>query len=546
MQTTLPAFIEARKRSETSIIRDEAEPTERKLKKWREGEYTTTYPFPSEADKALASQLRHIRERICRGLCPHSKNGSSRHSLSASLHGQSPFFRTVVSSIHPNRTDDNGNLIVSPVDTFRNGILSTTWDRRDEYLIVTQRSRFQLFGAASWIAPGKVPWETSRPVLELKSATVQGRLGGENRTSFGLSFTRFLGSTLNTICGYSGVPHLDIFDLEDLDEAAGEPLRTYNLGTLKFESCSRLVSGVPSATAVVTMSDLVAIAALSNGCSALVDLRITSPLACTEAPPPPAILSASKPGMRRLAQGAPITAVEVSYRSDGVQLLTGTKDGMLVLWDLRKRNEPVAMTSVGGAIQALHVMDPSSSHRCGAPELWLNTDSGDIACFSIGVSSFEEVTCISTSDSRRTSLSANLAPPKISIAPLLNCLIYPHLSSNTLLFYDISGCVTVAEADGTTGIATLGFTDSEKNGQRASQGNFRDARSLLWDGEKEEDSLLLPSDLKKSAVPLSLLFSSSFSDWSYQICSVSVSNKHNTICVGGDDGDLHVLCDSFS
>ncbi|TPP48667.1 hypothetical protein CGC21_15085 [Leishmania donovani] len=167
----------------------------------------------------------------------------------------------------------DGELLVSPLDTFRYSILSTAWDPRDEYIIAAQRSGFQLFGASSWLADGKVPCETSKPVLELKSATVQARLGGENRISFGLLVTQFLGSSLNTICGYSGAQQLDIFDLEDLDEATGEPLRTYNLRALRFDSCSPLVSSVSATTAVVTVSDAVAVAALSNGCTALVDLR---------------------------------------------------------------------------------------------------------------------------------------------------------------------------------------------------------------------------------------------------------------------------------
>ncbi|KAG5488965.1 hypothetical protein JIQ42_00584 [Leishmania sp. Namibia] len=543
MQPTLPAFTRARQRTETLPINDTTEPKEGVLKRRREEQYATAYPFRPRADKALASQLYHLRERLCGGPFAYSRNGRRQHSRGTFLRDQSPSIRTVVSSIHPNRITDDGELLLSPLDTFRNCILSSIWDHRDEFLIVVQRAGFQLFEVSSWIGPGKVLSQASRPVLELKSTTVQERLGGEHRNSFGILFAQFLGSTLNTICGYSSVPHLDVFDLEDLDEAAGEPLRSYNLRSLKFDSRSQLASGVSSATAVVTVSDAVAVAALSNGCSALVDVRATSPLICTEAPPPPAILSACNSGTRRLAQGTAITAVEVADRSNGIQLLTGTKDGMLVLWDLRKRNEPVAISSVGGAIQALHIMDPSSSYRCGAPEVWLNTDSGGIGCFSIGASSFEQVARISTGDSRRTPLSANLLPPKISVAPNLNCLIYPHVFTNTLLFYDISGRVSLAESHANPGVEKCGCAGTRENARSAYQGNFSDARSLLLEWEKDEDSLLSPSDLKRSALPLPLFFSCPFSGCSYQICSVSASNRNSAICIGGDDGDLHVLFD---
>ncbi|CBZ26396.1 conserved hypothetical protein [Leishmania mexicana MHOM/GT/2001/U1103] len=545
MQTTLFPFIGSAQRVALPIKR-ETEATKDTMKQRRDGEYADSYPVGSQVAKTLASQLRHLRPHLCSGFFAHSKYGRRSHPWNAFALGKPPAIRTVVSSLHPARNSDDGELLVSPVDTFRNSILSTAWDPRDEYIIAAQRSGFQLFGASSWLEDCNVPCETSKPVLELKSTTVQARLGGENRISFGLLVAQFLGSSLNTICGYSGAQQLDIFDLEDLDEATGEPLRTYNLRALQFDSCCPLVNGISATTAVVTVSDTVAVAALSNGCTALVDVRAASPVLCTEAPPPPAILSACNPGTRRVAQGTAITAVEVADRSNCVQLLTGTKDGMLVLWDLRKRNEPVAISSVGGEIEALHVIDPSLSCRCGAPTLWLNTDSGNIACFSIGVSSFEEVTRVSTSDSRRTQLSASLSPPKLSVMPLLDCLIYPHISSNSILFYDIGRPISAAESHSTAGVSKCSLTGAQKNKQTSFMGDFKAARVLLPERESDDDCAFLPSDLKKSTWSPSLLFSCPFSDWSHQLCSVSASNKHSTICVGGDDGDLHVLFDSAS
>ncbi|CBZ38996.1 hypothetical protein, conserved [Leishmania donovani] len=545
MQTTLSGFIGSAQRRVGLPTKGETE-TKSTMKRRRDGEYANSYPIGSRTANTLASQLRHLRPHLCSGFFAHSKYGRRLHPCNAFALCKAPVIRTVVSSLHPARNSGDGELLVSPLDTFRYSILSTAWDPRDEYIIAAQRSGFQLFGASSWLADGKVPCETSKPVLELKSATVQARLGGENRISFGLLVTQFLGSSLNTICGYSGAQQLDIFDLEDLDEATGEPLRTYNLRALRFDSCSPLVSSVSATTAVVTVSDAVAVAALSNGCTALVDVRTASPVLCTEAPPPPAILSACNPGTRRVAQGTAITAVEVADRSNCVELLTGTKDGMLVLWDLRKRNEPVAISSVGGEIEALHVIGPLSSCRCGAPMLWLNTDSGDIACFSIGASSFEEVTRVSTSDSRRTQLSANLSPPKLSVMSLLDCLIYPHVSSNSLLFYDIGRPPCATESQSTAGVLKRSFTGTQKNKQTSFMDGFMAARVLLPEGESDDDCAFLPSDLKKSTWSPSLLFSCPFSEWSDQICSVSASNKHSAVCVGGDDGDLHVLSDSAS
>ncbi|XQJ32010.1 hypothetical protein NXY56_008135 [Leishmania guyanensis] len=517
---------------------------ERTLKRRRDGEYTDSYPLLPREAKALSLELRHLCPALCSGFFAHSKYGRLQHPRCRFAVDKPPVIVTVVSSVHPARSNEDGELLLSPLDTFRNCISSTTWDPRDEYLIASKRSGFQLFSTSSWLTFGNGLSETSKPVLELKSAIVQARLGGENRISFGLLVTQFLGSTLHTICGYSGTPQLDIFDLEDLDEATGLPLRTYNLRSLRFDSCSRPVGDISATTAVVTVSDTVAVAALSNGCSALIDVRTASPVLCTETPPPPAILSVCNPGTRRVAQGTAITAVEVADRSNCVQLLTGTKDGMIVLWDLRKRNEPVAVSSLGGEIQALHATDPSSSCRCGAPTVWLNTDSGDIVRLSIGASSFEEVTRVSTSDSQRTQLSATLSPPKFSVMPLFNLLIYPHISSNRLLFYDIGCGIHATEDHSAVGFAKCG-TGTQKNIQSALVNDFMGTRSHFSEYESDDDCALLSSDLQKSTAPVSLLLSCPFSDWSYQICSVSASNKHSTVCIGGDDGDLHVLCDSI-
>ncbi|GET93633.1 hypothetical protein, conserved [Leishmania tarentolae] len=542
MQTTLSAFIGPNQKKAALPTKSEREASRGTVKRQRDEEYAESYPIDSRAAKILTSQLHHLRPHICRGLFAHSKYGPSLNSRNAFALGKTPVVRTVVSTIHPTRSSNDGELLVSPLDTFRNCILSTVWDPRDEYLIAAKRSGFQLFGASSWLEAGTVSSEVSKPVLELKSATVQARLGRENRISFGLLVAQFLGSSLNTICGYSGAPQLDIFDLEDLDEATGEPLRTYNLCALRFDSSSGLVSSVSATNAVVSVSDTVAIAALSNGCSALVDIRASTPLLCTEASPPPAILRACNPGTRRVLQGTAMTAVALAHRSDCTQLLTGTKDGILVLWDLRMRNKPVAISSVGGEVEALHVIDPSLSCRCGAPTVWLNTDLGDIACFSIGESSFEEVTRLSTSDSRRTQLSANLSPPKLSVISGLDCLIYPHVSSNSLLFYDIGHFISSTESQSSVGVSKCSFTGTQKSKRASFMSDFME-RTLLPGHEKDQECACLLSDSKKGTWFPSLFASYPFFYWSHQICSVSASSKHRTICVGGDDGDLHVLSD---
>lgn len=541
MQTTLTAFFEANHPADNFLPKvDDAHPASDTRKRHRdEQDYVASYPGPACMTRATASQLWHLQRHRWGLLLARPQHRNRHLPWSAFPPGTVPLVRTLAPSIHATRHNADGEALVSTADTFRNCVTSTEWDARDELLLACRRSGFQLFGAAAWTDTAGAPRGSSAPLVELSTATVQARVGGENRMSFGLSAAHFMGSTLNTICGYSGAPTLDVFDLEDLDETAGTPLHTYDMRELQFERHAGQQSSAPAATAVFSLSDSVAVAALGNGCTALIDTRRRHPLLCTEAALPSAIISGLSSSTRRGAAAAAVTAVAAVDRSDAVQLLTGTKSGAVALWDLRKRNEHVATCSVGGAIEALHVGVPSALRRRGVQLAWLNTDSGDIVALSIGASSFAETARVSTGDCRRSQVSASVPPPKISMMPLFDRLIYPHIASNTILIYNTTSHVCGGEKDTFEGKAHQRAGVERRLPRPAAVNDFTTAAAML----KENSPNSSDNEEGNRCHDLPLSVSTPFSEWSYQLCSASASRQHSVFCVGGDDGDLHVCAD---
>ncbi|KAK7194030.1 hypothetical protein NESM_000315400 [Novymonas esmeraldas] len=547
MQTTLLDFMEASRRAAAPLpIANASGPAEGTSKRRRDAEYTESYPVRSRASKALAAQLRHLGPRLCARFLPHRSHRQHLRQWSAFAAGAASSIANVAPSLHAARRGPDGEPLVSAVDTFRNCVVGTAWDPSDEFLLSTRRSGFQLFSASGWLSATGPPSDSANPLLELKSATVQQRLRCENRMSFGLALAQFLGSTLNVLSAYSGASHLDVFDLEDLDEESGEPVRSYNLRALGFSDASERVCSAPSASGATTLTDSVAIVALSNGCTALIDTRTAKPTLCTESPPPPAIWSASGVGARRVAHGMGLTSVAVVDRSDGLQVLSGTKNGTVALWDLRNPSEPVASKCVGGAVEALHTTVSSASSRCGVPAVWLNTDAGEIVCLSIGASSFGELARMCTADTRRSQLSANIPSPKLAVMPLFDRLAYPHVSSNRILIFDI---------DIDSGMQSLrdGAIDSHmlrdgsvrpKITHPAVFGDFTDAGALLGAHDNNSELSMRFSGSATPMVAPPLVSSRLFSENAFQICSISACNKHAALCVGGDDADLHLLFDS--
>lgn len=543
MQRTILDFLESNAQPETLPFSNDSHDEDASKKRSRDTGFAEKYPVRSRVCQSVSVNLRLLDPRFYsrhHTRCKYAQLASTQSCIAADGLLQ---VRQVTSSMHPTRRNEEGEPLISSVDTFKNCVTDIVWDPKDDFFIATRRSRFQLFGASALLDSNADQTEHVAPLLDLRAATVQTRLGAENKISFGLSSAQFLGNTLNTICIYNGTSQIDMFDLEDLDEETGEPLHSFNLASIFPNEEQSATNTAPTATSIVTLSDTLAIAALSNGCSAYVDTRAAAPIVCTRFATQSDIISSLGAFAGRKQRRHCSTALAVVGSSCELQMVTGTKNGMVELWDLRKSERPIASISIGGSIESLQSARSNSSGRCGAPTVWLNTDCGELFCLSIGAGSFETVSHVETKDTRRSHSSANLAPPKISIMASSRSLLYPHISSNTVLFYDMDdhfrengGCERKSATIHTTRREDLKVDRSSKRSE------FVNAHTLLLD---QESALFGDvSSLGESASRvrgLTLVRSLLFNEWAPQICSVSAAKRHDAVVVGGDDGDLHLL-----
>ncbi|KPI84825.1 hypothetical protein ABL78_6109, partial [Leptomonas seymouri] len=516
-------------------------------KRSRSTDYAETYPLRSTVSRSVRVNLQLLDSRIYSRHYVRILHAARAHLRSSFSENITPTVRQVTSSVHLNRTNEDGEPLLSSVDTFNNCITDVVWDPKNEFFIAARRSCFQLFGATALLYNNaQSPEDTVTPLLNLKTETVRARLGAENRISFGFSTTHFLGNALHTICGYSGVAKVDVFDLEYLDEETGEPLRSFSLNSIFPHEEHNSNSSFPSTTAIVTLSDTLALAALSNGCSVFLDTRISKPVICTRIVNQSEIISASSVNTSRSQKRRCNTAIDVINRGCNAQLIVGAKNGLVDLWDLRKCDLPVAATAVCGAVEAIKSVISVSPARCGAPLVWLNTECGDIMCFNIGAASIEEISSVRTKDARRSQSSASLAPPKISVMEQDNLLIYPCISLNTVLFYNIGD----SDSDRIrTDCKSTKSDETRREGVNiascTANGEFKSAREALYEQGSllgSSASSLVERNIKQHSP--TLLQSLPFHEWSHQISCVSAATRHEAVVVGGDDGDIHLLLGS--
>jgi hypothetical protein len=545
MQTKLSDFIARCSHSQTLPFVDVNDEDVVTKKRCREASYTNSYPLSSSTSHSVRVNLQLLNSRAYSRLFIRSLFAASAPPQSAFARGTSPTVRQVSSSCHLSRTNEDGESLISSADIFKNCVTDIVWDPKDEFFIASRRSRFQLFGASSFLKSEEVTDSTVAPLLDFKVATAQARLGAENRISFGLATAQFLGGTLSAICGYNGVSRIDVYDLEDLDEEVGDPLRSFDLSSAFPNDEQGAGNGLPTATAITSVSDVLAIAALSNGSCMFADSRNPKPLICTRAVDQMDILSTCAPYSNRTGRRKCNTAVSFLDCGCNMEIITGTKSGLVELWDLRKCDQPVAKSFVCGSVEAIIPFSPECSNRCGAPLVWLNTDCGNLVCLSVGASSFEEVNRIEARDICRSHSSASLPPPKMSMMQQSGLLVYPLISSNRVLLYDVSEKVWNWEENE---IRRIKLDPAQRDNLNIHKGSasseFKDARSLLSEnGVRIEETVpsVLGYDVKKGDP--TLLQSLAFHDWSNQISCVSAAKQSSAIAVGGDDGDIHLLLD---
>lgn len=308
-----------------------------------------------------------------------------------------------------------------PVDDF-------IFDSQNDFTIVSQRSVLRLFSVDE-LCRGT---EGINDILSLQFNRMTNRIRINQGASLncGFSCAKFLGNSLHIISGYRRGSFIDIFDLEEVDEEECKPNHSFNLIDLPSQDMYNYATESLYACDISdTIMGSISIAGLSNGKTATIDPRINNPLLCTGIP-----TSSYTLGQRRSDYMSPITAVFCV--NQGTQLLSGSRDGKLFLWDLRNPKNPLFLKSLGGEINKI-CESPNGINTTGCRRFVTSAITGSVNECGLGETSFEILCTYSSSDIARNAETIAIPSPKVSVNNSNGIIIVPNISNNAINFLHI-------------------------------------------------------------------------------------------------------------
>ncbi|CAD2213132.1 hypothetical protein ADEAN_000056800 [Angomonas deanei] len=256
------------------------------------------------------------------------------------------------------------------------------------------------------------------PIVTAHSKKISAHHGVDRAGAAHVTATQFMGQTATLVCAYRGISKIDVFDLESLDEESCDPVFTFSLGKSGAESIT--------ATTVLSLSDKTGITGLSDGRTALFDCRQKHPVELT-----PLRKQSFSIGEKADAtyENAPFSALAISTN----YLVTGSKRGVLQLWDVRNTASPIAAArnQTNSPIGSFSVLSQS-----WCPSILANDFSGEISGFYLGPLGFEKFLTVETSDGKRRADNP-ISTPKLSLLENSGMATLPHISSNSLLLVDL-------------------------------------------------------------------------------------------------------------
>lgn len=319
-------------------------------------------------------------------------------------------------------------------------ILDFSFDSHNEFVVARQRSSLSLVSTAAVVNPAELPSgsEEPAPILTLSTHAIQRRQPGGSASQLGFSAIEFLGKSLNIVCGLSRSCFVEVFDLEAVDEDVCDPLVTFDISRMnRFGNDNAFLEqrAVSFVTDIAPFSETISLAALTSGESAWFDTRQSLPVLCTRTG------NASCSGGLRSICGptqrsgiSPLTAV--CFLDDCRHLVTGARDGWVTLWDARKTRVPLARFHNASEICTLRSHSQSLFPGCSA--VWANDFAGNVVGLSCGPDGFSRIAGAATRDAGRREDAVHLPPAKLSILHGADLLFLPHLSSNSVMVFNLA------------------------------------------------------------------------------------------------------------
>ncbi|EPY31816.1 hypothetical protein STCU_03209 [Strigomonas culicis] len=265
------------------------------------------------------------------------------------------------------------------------------------------------------------------PILELDTSVIRQRFQNNN-LSFGFSSAQFLGNSLNLLCAFSRQHKVEVFDLEMVDEASCAPVKSFDLSAaIKGDVLS---TERPFATCVAAISETVGVAGLSNGLMATLDTRQRVPSLFKQNRRAPFIL-----GENNLYRHDSVAITALSIYDEQC-ILTGSKNGTVCVWDRRNTRDYLSNSTMKSTIGSILPYVPP--YRNGSPLFWVNDFSGELAAMCLGADALHRIASVQTGDGKRRASHQAIPTPKISILQPEGVLLMPHISTNSVYYYDVA------------------------------------------------------------------------------------------------------------
>lgn len=295
-------------------------------------------------------------------------------------------------------------------------------DSCGEYPLVCQKSALRLYSTADWLqSNSSVP-----PILSLHAHKIRSNRNYTNHFSFGFAATKFNGPLLSISCGYVKVPHVDVYDLESVDEEECNPLHSYDL---LFVGERSALSPTPFAVELVQYSSSTLIAALWDGRTVYLDSRMQNPSLCTDLPSHNYSLSQS------IGALPPINSVACVGNEGRNQLLCCYKNKVMCLWDLRKTSTPCVQGISKCEINKAAVYLPKYSNL-EYPCFVASGARGELLRITVNNDSFIHLSEFFLWDAP-SNLSVSAPDPKLAVNYLDRLLIYPNINMNSIHLFDL-------------------------------------------------------------------------------------------------------------
>ncbi|RNF27096.1 uncharacterized protein Tco025E_00650 [Trypanosoma conorhini] len=318
-------------------------------------------------------------------------------------------------------------------------IIDVVFDMQEEFALACQAQCLSVYSTEKWLDNHKLADEATSTST---SPLVRVRARGWHSVGFGFSAAQFLSSSLHLIAGYHRAPVVDIFDLEEVDENTYEPQQRFSLteghaglhgtrGGSSTGSSADATAETVCANDVVAVTEHVSLAALSSGCAVWLDRRTGAAVPCTGKVA--RVYNIGQQGSRASVHD-PLTAAAFLCRDSPVNVLCGTQSGAVQLWDVRCVRECIAVHQTSSTICRLQ---PSyASPLRGA--VWLNNHVGEVQGINVGHSDIRLIAESKFADAMRTTAMFRLPLPRLSVLDPPGLIAFPHLSSNSLMLFDVS------------------------------------------------------------------------------------------------------------